>query len=228
MEVIYEDNHLLVVIKPQNVPSQPDSTGDKDMLSMCKEYVKEKYNKPGEAFVGLVHRLDRPTGGIMVFAKTSKCASRLFEQMQNGEWDKKYLTVLVGTPKFRQDYLVHHLKKDEKQNKVIVVPELEEGAKKAELKYKVLENTDKLSLVECQLLTGRTHQIRVQMSTIGHPVFGDVRYGGDIVKGWNLALWAYKLSFEHPITHQTLNFVCYPPKDEMPWKYFNLAKIRAY
>ena len=141
MEVIYEDNHLLVVLKPQNVPSQEDSTGDKDMLTMCKEYVKEKYNKPGEAYVGLVHRLDRPTGGIMVFAKTSKCASRLFEQMQNGDWTKKYLAVVVGTPKYRQDYLVHHLKKDEKENKVIVVPELETGAKRAELKYRVLENS---------------------------------------------------------------------------------------
>lgn len=228
MEVIYEDNHLLVVIKPQNVPSQSDSSNDKDMLTMCKEYVKQKYNKPGEAFVGLVHRLDRPTGGIMVFAKTSKCASRLFEQMQNGDWTKKYLAVVVGTPKYRQDYLVHYLKKDEKENKVVVVPELENGAKRAELKYKVLESTDKLSLVECELLTGRTHQIRVQMSTIGHPVFGDVKYKGDIVKGWNLALWAYKLSFEHPITHQPLNFICYPPKEDMPWKYFNLAKIRAY
>ena len=228
MEILYEDNHLLVVVKPQNVPSQADKTGDKDMLSICKEYVKQKYQKPGEAFVGLVHRLDRPTGGIMVFAKTSKCASRLAEQMQNGEWEKKYLAVVVGKPKYKQDYLANYLKKDEKENIVKVVPPLETGAKKAEMTYKVIDETDKLSLVECHLLTGRSHQIRVQMATIGNPVFGDVKYGGDIVKGWNLALWSYKLTFEHPITHQTLNFVCFPDKNETPWKFFNLAKIREF
>lgn len=226
MEVVFEDNHLLVVVKPQNVPSQADSSGDKDIQTMCKEYLKEKYNKPGEVYCGLLHRLDRPTGGLMVFAKTSKCASRMTEAIKEGQLDKKYLAVVVGRPKYDADYLINFLKKDEKTNVVKVVPQLETGAKRAELTYKVLDNTDKLSLVECKLLTGRSHQIRVQMATIGCPVFGDVKYKGDIVKGWNLALWSYKLTFEHPITHKIMNFICYPPEDETPWKFFNLSKIK--
>ncbi|HAJ77511.1 MAG TPA: RNA pseudouridine synthase [Clostridiales bacterium] len=226
MQVIYEDNHVLVVIKPQNIPSQKDSSNDQDMQSMCKEYLKEKYNKPGEAYCGLVHRLDRPTGGLMVFAKTSKCAERLSEQIREGELQKEYLTVLVGKLKFKTDYLVNYLKKDEKTNTVKIVPPLEDGAKKAELTYKVLDETDKLSLVKCELITGRSHQIRVQMAGIGNPVFGDVRYGGDVAKGWNLALWSYKLCFTHPITKKTMTFICYPPIDDMPWRYFNFAKVK--
>ena len=226
MNIVFEDNHLLVVIKPQNIPSQKDSSNDMDMLSMCKEYLKEKYQKAGEAYCGLVHRLDRPTGGLMVFAKTSKCAERLSKQIRDGETQKEYLATVVGTPKFATDYLINYLKKDEKNNTVSVVPQLETGAKKAELIYNVLDSTNKLSLVKCKLLTGRSHQIRVQMANIGHPVFGDVKYGGDIVSGWNLALWSYKLCFEHPITHKELTFVCYPPEDEMPWKYFNFAKVK--
>ncbi len=224
LNVVYEDNHLLVVVKPQNVLSQQDSTNDEDMLSMCKEYIKNKSNKAGEAFVGLVHRLDRPTGGLMVFAKTSKAASRLSEQIKNGEFSKEYLTVVVGRPREVSAKLTHYLKKDEINNVVRVVPMLESGAKKCELIYKTLDYNDKLSLLNVKLLTGRSHQIRVQMSTIGNPVFGDVKYKGDIVKGYNLALWAYKLVFIHPTTKQVLNFVCYPPEDEIPWNYFNLNK----
>ena len=226
MEIVYEDNHLLVVIKPQNVPSQKDSSNDIDLLTECKNYLKEKYNKPGEAYCGLVHRLDRPTGGLMVFAKTSKCAERLSKQIRDGELQKEYLAVVVGRPKYDKNHLVNFLKKDERTNTVSVVPELETGAKRAEMIYTVLDNTEKLSLVNCKLLTGRSHQIRVQMATIGCPVFGDVKYKGDIVNGWNLALWSYKLSFEHPVSKKTMNFVCYPPLDEMPWKYFNFAKVK--
>ncbi|MBQ0017233.1 MAG: RluA family pseudouridine synthase [Clostridiales bacterium] len=218
--IVYEDNHIIVVVKPQNIPSQPDESGDKDMLTMVKEYIKEKYNKSGEAYVGLVHRLDRPTGGLMVFAKTSKAASRLTEQMKSGEFDKKYLACLVGKPKYETDRLIHYLKKDEINNVVKVVPMLETGAKKAELQYKIVDYNDKLSLAEIKLFTGRSHQIRVQMSTIGNPVFGDVKYHGDIVKGYNLALWAYKLVFTHPVSKKTMNFICYPEEDETPWSYF--------
>lgn len=226
MDIVYEDNHLLVVIKPQNMPSQKDSSNDLDLLTECKNYLKEKYNKPGEAYCGLVHRLDRPTGGLMVFAKTSKCAERLSKQIRDGELQKEYLAVVVGKPKYDKNHLVNFLKKDEKTNTVSVVPELETGAKRAEMIYTLLDNTEKLSLVNCKLLTGRSHQIRVQMATIGCPVFGDVRYKGDIVSGWNLALWSYKLSFVHPVNKKTMNFVCYPPLEDMPWKYFNFAKVK--
>ena len=226
MNIVYEDNHLLVVIKPQNIPSQKDESGDTDMLTMCKDYLKETYQKPGEAYCGLVHRLDRPTGGLMVFAKTSKCAERLSKQIRDGETSKEYLAVVVGKPKYSNDYLVNYLKKDEKTNVVKVVPQLETGAKKAELTYNLIDSTEKLSLVKCHLLTGRSHQIRVQMANTGCPVFGDVKYKGNIVSGWNLALWSYKLCFEHPVSHKPMTFVCYPQEDEMPWKYFNFAKVK--
>ena len=222
LKVVYEDNHIIVVIKPQNIPSQADSSADMDMLTMVKQYIKEKYNKPGNVYVGLVHRLDRPTGGLMVFAKTSKTASRFAESMKNGEFSKKYLAVLVGTPKYKEDRLINYLKKDTKDNVVRVVPQLEENAKYAELSYKILDSNSKLSLAEITLATGRSHQIRVQFSTIGNPVFGDVKYGGDIVKGYNLALWAYKLCFEHPVSKQYMNFICYPPLEDTPWKYFKV------
>lgn len=224
LKVVYEDNHLLVVVKPQNVLSQADSTNDADMLTLCKQYLKEQRNKQGEVFVGLVHRLDRPTGGLMVFAKTSKCASRLSEQIRNGEFRKEYLTVVLNKPREESAKLTHYLKKDEINNVVRVVPMFESGAKKCELVYKTLQFNNKLSLLNVRLLTGRSHQIRVQMSTIGNAIFGDVKYKGDVVKGYNLALWAYKLTFIHPTTKKVLNFVCYPPEDEIPWSYFNWSK----
>ena len=139
LTVLYEDNQIIVVVKPQNVPTQADSSGDKDLLTMIKEYVKEKYAKPGEVYIGLVHRLDRPTGGVMVFARTSKAAARLQEQMKTGLFEKKYLAVTVGVPRDRQGRLSQYLVKDEKNNMVRVVPAAVEGAKKAELEYKVLE-----------------------------------------------------------------------------------------
>ena len=220
LTILYEDNHLIVVLKPQNVPSQGDSTGDKDLLSMVKDYIKETYDKKGEAFAGLVHRLDRPTGGVMVFAKT-----RLSEQIKGGSFEKRYLSVVVGTPRDRQARLSDYLFKDEKNNTVKVVPAAIEGAKRAELVYKVLETTPKLTLVDIKLLTGRSHQARVQMQHIGTPIFGDVRYGGDtLAKGHNLALWAYELRFYHPVTKLPMVFVAYPPLDKTPWKFFEIER----
>lgn len=225
LTILYEDNHLIVVLKPQNVPSQGDSTGDKDLLSMVKDYIKETYDKKGEAFAGLVHRLDRPTGGVMVFAKTSKAAARLSEQIKDGSFEKRYLAVVVGTPRDRQARLSDYLFKDEKNNTVKVVPAAIEGSKRAELVYKVLETTPKLTLVDIKLLTGRSHQARVQMQHIGTPIFGDVRYGGDtLAKGHNLALWAYELRFYHPVTKLPMVFVAYPPLDKTPWKFFEIER----
>ena len=225
LTILYEDNHLIVVLKPQNVPSQGDSTGDKDLLSMVKDYIKETYDKKGEAFAGLVHRLDRPTGGVMVFAKTSKAAARLSEQIKDGSFEKRYLAVVVGTPRDRQARLSDYLFKDEKNNTVKVVPAAIEGAKRAELVYKVLETTPKLTLVDIKLLTGRSHQARVQMQHIGTPIFGDVRYGGDtLAKGHNLALWAYELRFYHPVSKLPMVFVAYPPLDKTPWKFFEIER----
>ena len=225
MEILFEDNHVIVVKKPQNVPSQEDSSGDKDMLSMVKEYIKEKYNKPGNVFVGLVHRLDRPTGGVMVFAKTSKAASRLSQQIVDGTLEKQYFCVVCGLPRERQGRLVHYLRKNEKDNVVEIVPQLTEGAKRAELEYRVLATKGNYSLLSVKLFTGRSHQIRVQMKSIGCPIFGDVKYGGETKKGANLNLFAVELRFEHPVSHERMTFKIYPPEDESLWNLFNVDQF---
>ena len=223
--ILHEDNSVLVVVKPQNIPSQADASGDMDLLSLLKQYIKEKYNKQGNAYLGLVHRLDRPTGGVMVFAKNSKAAERLSKQIVDGDMTKQYLTTVLGSPKERKGTLVNYLKKNALTNTVYVATFGDHNAKRAELSYEVLENYQgAMSLVKVQLGTGRSHQIRVQFSAIGCPVFGDVRYGGDaLAKGANLALWAYRLEFDHPISKEHMVFVAYPPEIE-PWKRFDIGK----
>ena len=208
--VLYEDKHIIVVVKPQNMPSQEDKSGDTDLFNLLKEYIRQKYDKQGNVFLGLVHRLDRTTGGLMVFAKNSKCAARLSEAIKNGEVDKRYLAVLVGKPREKSATT--------------------EGAKRSELSYKLLDSVDDvISLVKIKLETGRSHQIRVQFSCRGLPVFGDARYGGNtLMKGANLALWAAELSFLHPVTKDKMVFVSYPPEDNEPWKKFNLEKYLDY
>ena len=207
IDVLYEDNHIIVVNKPQDIPTQPDESGDLDLLSMCKEYIKEKYNKPGNVFLGLVHRLDRPTGGIIVFARTSKAASRLSEQIKNGTFNKKYVAVVEGQLKDKLAHLTHYLKKDEKNNKVYIVPELESGGKRADLEYRVIDENENLSMLDISLLTGRGHQIRVQLSTIGNPIVSDVKYGAKQKITDKLSLWAYSLTFKHPTKDKTLSFI---------------------
>ncbi|MDR3292915.1 MAG: RNA pseudouridine synthase, partial [Clostridiales bacterium] len=159
IQIMYEDNHVLVVVKPQGVPSQEDESKDPDMVNLLKEYLVEKYEKPGGAYLGLVHRLDRPTGGVMVFAKTSKAAARLQESMKEGEFEKTYFAVTEGVPREKSDRLVHYLLKNEEQNLIRVVPLTTTGAKKAELTYKTLATTgDKtLALLSINLHTGRGH-----------------------------------------------------------------------
>ena len=227
LNVVYEDNHIIVVVKPQNVPTQEDESKDKDLLTMVKEYIKVKENKPGNVYVGLVHRLDRPTGGIMVFAKTSKSASRLTQEMHTGDFKKRYLAVVVGKPREKRAKLVNYLLKNARTNTVQVVPELTTNAKRAELDYVVLDDNEKVSLVEVNMATGRSHQIRVQLKNIGCPIYGDVKYGGDkLAKGHNLALWAYELKFVHPTTKENMTFKCYPPEDITPWNVFNLDIVK--
>lgn len=219
--ILHEDNHIIVVLKPQNIPSCEDESKDKDLLTMIKEYIKEKYNKQGNVYLGLVHRLDRPTGGVMVFAKSSKAASRLSEQLRNGDFEKRYFAVLMGVPKEEKATLTHYMKKNAINNVVYVCPPTVAGAKFAELEYKLLEKKEDLSLVDVRLHTGRSHQIRVQMSTIGTPVYGDMRYGGEKAKKGYLALWAYYLSFSHPVSKERMVFRVQPPKDLTPWKDFD-------
>ena len=225
LKILYEDNHILVTVKPYGVPVQADASGDPDMLTLLKDYLVEKYNKPGEAYLGLVHRLDRPTGGVMVFAKTSKAAARLSEAIRNGEVEKRYLTVVEGAPRFKSDKLRCWLKKFPDQNMVKMVPELTEGAKYAELDYKQLahEKTRNKSLLSVNLITGRGHQIRVQMAANGTPILGDARYGhGERLK-LPLCLWAAELRFVHPVGGNTMDFRVYPP-DTVPWNLFDIEQ----
>ena len=222
--VLYEDNQIIVVIKPQNVPSQEDGSGDEDMLSMVKEYIKEKYDKPGEAFVGLVHRLDRPTGGIMVFARNSKSAARLSSQFASRDVKKTYYAITTAIPKSKTGHLVHNLKKDEKNNIVKIVPISEEGSKKAELDYTVLQTSGDMALVEVKPLTGRGHQIRVQFAGINCPLYGDNKYGKEKTKASkNLGLWAGRIEFNHPTTKQRMVFAC-PPDNVPAWSNFYMDK----
>lgn len=220
LRVIHEDNHVLVAIKPQNVLSQKDNTGDVDMTAIVENYLKTKYGKKGNVYIGLVHRLDRPTGGVMVFAKTSKAAERLSKAIQAGEMEKEYLCVVSGTFKEKTGKMVHYLKKNALTNMVYVATETTDGAKRAELEYEVLEEKADHSLVKVRLLTGRGHQIRVQMSSSGHIISGDVRYGS--VDKCKMALWAVSLKFEHPVTKQTMRFISYPDCETTPWKSFNI------
>ncbi len=226
LNVVFEDNHVIVAVKPVNVPSCPDGTGDKDMLTLVKEYLIHKYNKPGDAFVGLVHRLDRPTGGVMVFAKTSKAASRLSESLRNGEIEKKYLAVVVGEPREKAiNGLTNYLLKDTDKNIVYAVPMTTDGAKKAVLDYTTIASNRNTSLLWIKLHTGRAHQIRVQMATLGHPLFGDHKYGqGKSPDGYGLALWATELKVVHPVTKEIHVFRVYPPTDLIPWKEYDISR----
>ena len=224
LTVLYEDNQIVVVIKPQNTPTMPDESKDDSLLSLVKEYVKEKYNKQGEAFIGLVHRLDRPTGGIMVFARTSKAAKRLSEQFQTHSVEKTYYAVVNGVVKTRFAQLTNYLKKDEKENIVKIVPMSENGAKKAELVYNYLEDNGKESLLEVKILTGRSHQIRLQLANVGHSLVGDVKYGKDKGRTSNLGLWAGKLAFDHPTTKQRMVFIACPDTSVSPWDKFRMEK----
>lgn len=223
MDILYEDNQIIVVKKPFNVPTQKDSSNDESMLDMVKSYIKEKYNKPGNVYVGMVHRLDRPTGGILLFAKTSKSAERLTNDFKNHNIEKRYLAILSGVPRDKVGHLENYLKKDEKTNTVKLATSSEEGSKLATLDYKVLEYNEKYSLVDINLGTGRSHQIRVQMSANKTPVFADFKYGKG-VKGVNLALFAYKLQFTHPTTKKLMTFICEPPLEDTPWKFFSVEK----
>lgn len=229
LKVLHEDNHIIVVVKSPNIPSQADSSKDKDMLTLVKEYLKLKYSKPGNVYCGLVHRLDRPTGGVMVFAKTDKAASRLSASIREGEMHKKYFAVVCGTIIERRGRIRTFLVKDTTNNVVKSYTAKIEGSKESILDYTVKEEKQGVTLVDIDLITGRSHQARVQMKHLGNPIFADIKYGGDKVmgKGHNLGLWAYSLSFIHPVSKESMVFKVYPPTLEMPWKLFALDKHMA-
>ena len=213
INVIYEDNHLLVVEKPINIPVQEDESKDDDLLNILKQYLKEKYNKPGNVYLGLVHRLDRPVGGVMVFAKTSKAASRLSDQVRTHKFEKKYYAVVEGHATGGK--LVDKLYKDTKTNTTIV----DDRGKESILNYELVKYKDNMSLVDISLETGRSHQIRVQFSSRKLPLFGDQRYNKNAKAGEQIALFAYYLSFVHPVTKEKMEFRLDLPK-RYPWNLF--------
>ena len=213
LKILFEDNHIIVVEKTPNIPSQSDKTGDIDMLTLVKQYIKEKYNKPGNVYLGLVHRLDRPVGGIMIFAKTSKAASRLSDEVREKVFKKKYLAVVDGKIEKTKGSLENYLYKDERNNISKVVNKDKKNAKLAKLDYEVIfyDEVKNLSLLKINLHTGRHHQIRVQLSNFGHSIFGDQKYGTRGT-GKQIALWAYELTIMHPITKEEMTFIDLPEK----------------
>lgn len=215
INIIYEDNHLLVIEKPINIPVQKDNSHDIDLITMLKDYRKKNENKPGDAYIGLIHRLDRPVGGIMVFAKTSKAAARLSDQIRTNTFHKTYIAVVHGTiPKkgTLEDYLI----KNEREN-ISYVTSKEKG-KYSKLEYKLLDTKDNLSLVRINLITGRPHQIRVQFSSRNHPLLGDSKYG-DNPNNINIALYAKSITFKHPTTKKELTFTL-PKPNRYPFNLF--------
>lgn len=217
LKILYEDNHIIVVVKDPKIPVQQDKTGDLDLLTIVKSYIKEKYNKPGNVYLGLVHRLDRMVGGVIVFAKTSKAASRLSEYIRNREVKKKYLAVVNGSLPVSNEYVQveDYLLKNERINMSKVVNKDTKNAKLAVLEYKVIKNfiynNKPYSLVNINLKTGRHHQIRLQFANMGNPLYGDIKYGQKINKvGQNLALFSYYIEFYHPTKDEILKFEYLP------------------
>jgi len=218
--ILYEDNHLLVVNKPVNMLVQEDHTGDTDLLNELKVLIKERDKKPGNVFMGLVHRLDRPVGGVMVFAKTSKAASRLSNEIRQNNFGRTYLAIVRGTHLENSGTLTSYLYKNKKKNIVYAVDSNHDKGKKAVLHYKVLGKTKDLSLVEVELETGRSHQIRVQFANRGAPLYGDQKYGQYVNQpGQQIALFAKEISVKHP-TKDEIVTVTAEPKSKYPWNLF--------
>ena len=210
IDVIYEDNHLLVVVKPQGIPVQKSDPGSVDFQSMLKIFLKEKYLKHGNVFLGIVHRLDQPVGGVMVFAKTSKAASRLSEQIRENSWKKCYMAVIDALPNQKQAVLEDYLVKDEAKNQVFVSKNGE--GKLARLSYETVRECGNRALVKIFLETGRAHQIRVQFARRGMPIVNDHKYNKNAKAPSDIALWAYSLEIFHPVTHKKMVFVREVPK----------------
>ena len=219
LKILYEDNHIIVCYKPRGILSQADNTSSLDMLTLLKEYIKEKYNKPGSVFLGLVHRLDRNTDGVMVFARTSKAAKRLSEDIKNNNFHKKYLAVVEGMIEGSRT-LSDMLYYDENKKKSFIIKK--KDSKEAILTYNFVDYVNGKPLLDISLKTGRHHQIRCQLSNIGHPIVGDVKYGSSIAVGDKYALTAYSLSFIHPTKKEEMVFKYIP--DDSFYKEFNIKK----
>ena len=219
--ILFEDNHLLLINKLASELVQGDITGDECLLDQARAYLKWKYNKPGEAFVGLVHRIDRPVSGVLLLAKTSKALSRLTVQLKKHDWQKVYIAAVKNAPPQMADSLTHFLAKNEKQNKSYVVKADAKNAKEARLSYRQLEKSDQYFLLEVILHTGRHHQIRAQLAAIGCPIKGDLKYGFNRSNpDGSISLHAWKVTFTHPVSKEEITVTAPPPAGQ-PWQFFN-------
>lgn len=219
--VLFEDNHLIIISKLASEIVQGDKTGDSPLSETVKSYIKENYNKPGRVFLGVVHRIDRPVSGAIIFARTSKALTRMNEMLKNKTITKKYLAVVAVSPPASSGKLVHYLRKNEKQNKSYVVHESTRGAKRAELLYNVIAGSDRYFLLEVELLTGRHHQVRAQLAAIGSPIKGDLKYGYDRSNpGGSIHLHARSVSFTHPVRDETVHVVAPLPAGDPIWQLF--------
>lgn len=218
-QIVYEDNHILVVNKKVGQLVQGDKTGDESLLELIKDFIKKRDNKPGNVFLGLVHRIDRPTSGLVIYAKTSKALSRLTQMVKNREVKKTYWAVVAKEMIPQSQRLVHYLKKNEKNNKAIVFPKATDGAKEAILTYNVIKKLDNYLLLEIDLETGRHHQIRAQLSKIGTPIKGDLKYGSPRSNpDGGINLHARKLEFIHPVTKEKVEIIAPVPQNDAIWR----------
>lgn len=222
LNILYEDNHIIAVNKRPSDIVQGDKTGDKPLSDFVKLYLKKKYNKPGDAFLGVVHRIDRPVSGVLLFAKTSKALTRLNKLFQDREINKTYWAVVKNQPSDVQNKLVHFLKKNSKKNKSFALKKEEKGFLRSELDYKLIKKLDRYFLLEVKPKTGRHHQIRVQLSSIGCPIKGDVKYGFDRTnKDASIHLHARKIEFLHPVQKTKIEIIAPTPPNDPIWKAVN-------
>ena len=221
--VLYEDNHIIIINKKPSEIVQGDKTGDTPLSDKVKAYIKEKYNKPGSAFLGVVHRLDRPVSGIGIFARTSKALTRLNAMLKERTIEKHYWAVVKDPPKEASGHLIHNLRRDSKKNKSFAYDKEVENSKKAELKYEIITQSDNYTLIQVRLITGRHHQIRAQLAAIGCPVKGDLKYGFPRSNNdASIHLHARKVEFIHPVSNEKISITADPPKDPL-WHYFTNA-----
>lgn len=221
MQVIYEDNHILIVNKKSGEIVQGDKTGDTPLSEMVQKYLKEKYNKPGNVFIGVPHRLDRPTSGAVVFAKTSKALQRLNKMFQEGKVKKTYWAIVQHRPEYEEGELSHYIVRDEKKNKCFAYHKEKSRSKVARLKYKLINSTQNNNLIEVELMTGRHHQIRCQLSKIGSPIRGDIKYGApESNKDGSISLHARRIKFEHPVSKEIIDVTAPVPNNDNLWKSF--------
>ena len=214
LQVLFEDNHIIIVNKRSGDITQGDKTGDKPLSDVVKNYIKTKFNKPGNVYLGVVHRLDRPTSGVIIFARTSKALERLNKMLREKKINKTYWAIVKGCPKKEKDTLINFLKKNQKKNKSSVYQHEISGAKRAVLHYQVIQKLDNYTLLEIDLETGRHHQIRTQLSAIGFPIKGDLKYGFNRSnKDGSIHLHARKIEFIHPVSKEQISLIAPTPND---------------